>query len=190
MGSEMCIRDRGHTEPGAGLAGASKLLMILRSARSSPNAQLRALNPHVGERMHGYLGYTLPTQTSRWCTLCSPATGGVSSFGYAGTIAHAMLAAHPDGARTDVISTMLLPVMYRRHAFQWRSVPHPFAQRRLPGSDGSSAILRSPAAGALHALVANHAVQGRVLFPAAGYLEAARAAVGTGATLRLSLIHI
>ena len=37
----------------------------------------------------------------------------------------------------------------------------------------------SPAVGALHTLVANHAVRGRVIFPAAGYLEVARAAGAT-----------
>ena len=42
------------------------------------------------------------------------------------------------------------------------------------GSEGDS--FRSPAAGALLAVVADHIVQGRVVFPGAGYLEMARAA--------------
>ena len=42
-------------------------------------------------------------------------------------------------------------------------------------SDGCS-VYRSPAAGALHKLVAQHIVNGRVVFPGAGYLEMARAA--------------
>ena len=37
----------GHTEPGAGLAGALKLLMQLGDDVMSPNAQLCSLNPHV-----------------------------------------------------------------------------------------------------------------------------------------------
>jgi hypothetical protein len=37
--------------------------------------------------------------------------------------------------------------------------------------------------GALHALVANHVVQGRVIFPGAGYLEMARATAATQAVL-------
>ena len=45
-------------------------------------------------------------------------------------------------------------------------------------SDGAI-IYRSPAAGALGALVQDHVIQERVIFPAVGYLEMARAAVGT-----------
>ena len=46
-------------------------------------------------------------------------------------------------------------------------------------TDVSGVVFRSPAAGALHALVADHVVQGRVIFPGAGYLEVARAAGAT-----------
>ena len=58
---------------------------------------------------------------------------------------------------------------------------HPFAQLRLPPS---GSVFRSPVAGALHSLVADHVVQGRVIFPGAGYLEMARAATGTASALR------
>jgi len=62
-----------------------------------------------------------------------------------------------------------------RRAFAWRESAHPFAQRLVPSPDGAS-LFRSPAAGALHALVADHVVRARVIFPGAGYLELARAA--------------
>ena len=62
-------------------------------------------------------------------------------------------------------------------------------QRRLPSSDGAT-LFRSPAAGALHALVADHIVQGRVLFPGAGYLEMARAAVASGGGGALLLLLV
>jgi hypothetical protein len=48
-------------------------------------------------------------------------------------------------------------------------------QRLVPSSD-VNIVFRSPTAGVLHALVADHVVQGRVIFPGAGYLEVARAA--------------
>ena len=48
-------------------------------------------------------------------------------------------------------------------------------QLELAVSDGSKRF-RSTIAGAIHALVAEHVVQGRVIFPGAGYLEMARAA--------------
>ena len=65
-------------------------------------------------------------------------------------------------------------LVYRRHVFAWRSQPHPFAQRLMPSSDSTS-VFHSPAAGGLLPLVADHVVQGRVIFPGAGYLEMARA---------------
>ena len=41
--------------PGAGLAGALKLFMQLRDGAMAPNAQLRALNPHVVGALRGVL---------------------------------------------------------------------------------------------------------------------------------------
>ena len=56
-------------------------------------------------------------------------------------------------------------LVYQRRSFAWRDPTHPFAQRRLPASgDGTTAVLRSPAAGALHALVA-HLVVGHHAHP-------------------------
>jgi hypothetical protein len=83
-----------------------------------------------------------------------------------------------DGAPAAFVESPI----YRRHAFPWRDPPHPFVQRLVPSSDdGSGIVFRSPTAtGALHGLVADHVVQGRVIFPGMGYFEAAHAA-GTAA---------
>ena len=78
----------GHTEPGAGMAGALKLLMQLRDAGMSLNAQLRALNPHVRASLRGHSTCVLPTRIVMLRVNESELAGGVSSFGYAGTIAH------------------------------------------------------------------------------------------------------
>merc|ERR1712091_88403 len=37
----------GHAEPAAGMTGLLKLALGLSASRAAPNAQLRALNPHV-----------------------------------------------------------------------------------------------------------------------------------------------
>jgi acyl transferase domain-containing protein len=100
--------------------------------------------------------------------------GGFSCFGYSGTIAHAAL----QHAGVDGAAPVLPQLVYRRRSFPWRDPPHPFVQRAIPSSDGA-VVFRSPTAGALHAIVANHVVQGRVVFPGAGYLEVARAAGAT-----------
>ena len=99
--------------------------------------------------------------------------GGVSSFGYSGTIAHAVVR-HAAGMPPALVA----PLVYRRHDFPWRDLPHPFVQRPFPSSD-STTVFHSPAA-AIVLLVSHHVVQSRVVFPGAGYLEVARAA-GAGA---------
>ena len=63
---------------------------------------------------------------------------------------------------------------YTRRAFLWHEPPHPLAHHRVPTSDGSTRF--QSLATDLLALVSEHAVQGRVLLPGAGFLEMARAA--------------
>ena len=157
----------------------------VRGASVLSSSQLRALNPLVRERLgRASSPFVLPAQE---VAVCGP-VGGVSSFGYSGTIAHAVLRR---GAGEAWMLPPAVPVIYRRHAFPWREasafpwlhLPHPCVQHRLSVS-GSSDYFRSSAAGCLLALVADHIVQGRVIFPGAGYLEVARAALTTGVALR------
>ena len=78
------------------------------------NAQLRVLNPLLGLTS----GCVLPTQLMVVRT-SSGTCDGVSSFGYAGTIAHAVLRyKDTTQARPRVQSSLL--VAYRRHTFAWR----------------------------------------------------------------------
>ena len=78
----------GHAEPAAGMTGLLRLALALGRAAAAPNAQLRVVNPHVGDALRG-VACALPTQLA---TLSVGAeAGGVSSFGYSGTIAHAVL---------------------------------------------------------------------------------------------------
>ena len=61
---------------------------------------------------------------------------------------------------------------------------HPLLQLRLRSLAPAAALFRAPVTGPLHALVAEHIVRGRVVFPGAAYLEMARAASGKHALAR------
>ena len=64
--------------------------------------------------------------------------GGVSSFGYAGTIGHAMLR-HVKPTATITEAPRVRSSLHRR-AFTWHEAANPFAQRPLPSSDGHDRV--------------------------------------------------
>ena len=171
----------GHAEPAAGATGLLRLVVQLQESRVAPNAQLAVLNPHVGSALSG-LACALPLQLAATADL---STGGVGSFGYSGTIVHMVV-------RVDrsLPQPLVAAASSRRpHVFPWREPLHPLLQVIMPTS-GVSAVFRSPAAGALFAMVAEHVVEGRVIFPAAGYLEAARALCGSSASALQSVFFL
>lgn len=97
--------------------------------------------------------------------------GSVSSFGYSGTIAHVVIG--HSNVISDVCRPLPVQLFLRRRAFPWRDPTHPFVQRTIAATDAFAYCSR--AIPPLLALVANHVVQGRIVFPGAGYLELARA---------------
>ncbi|KAL1508225.1 hypothetical protein AB1Y20_004342 [Prymnesium parvum] len=102
-----------HGEAAAGATGLLQLSVALRRRLAAPNAQLRALNPHVSApRRRAALA--LPAHPAR---LHAPpsAGGGVSSFGYSGTIAHCVLSC--EGAAPAAPPRALA---YCRRCFSWR----------------------------------------------------------------------
>ena len=104
----------GHAEPGAGFSGLVKLAIGLARGDAAPNAQLRALNPNLGSKLRG-VTCTLPIQLGRLASDAS--TGGVSSFAYSGTIAHAALRR---GEGDDMLADSVAPLVYRLRSFPWQ----------------------------------------------------------------------
>ena len=81
----------GHAEPAAGMTGLVKLALGLRASEAAPNAQLQRLNPHLGGALRGIVGSAFPIQAGGLPANEEAMAGGVSSFGYSGTICHAVL---------------------------------------------------------------------------------------------------
>ncbi|KOO53619.1 type i fatty acid, partial [Chrysochromulina tobinii] len=170
----------GHSEAASGQVGLLKVQQLIGQRASMGNAHLRVLNPLVGQRFGASAAcFVLPLERGRSLT---EGVAGVSSFGFSGTIAHALMQRAEDGS-SGAASGLMQPVpqlAFRRSAFTWRESAHPFIQQRIASSQ-EGVLFRSPLVGAVHALVADHVVQGRVIFPGAGYLELARAASGSSA---------
>ncbi|KAL3928955.1 MAG: hypothetical protein SGPRY_002169 [Prymnesium sp.] len=106
----------GHTEPGAGLSGACKLMVQLLRGTCAPNAQLRKMNPHVRSALGKAVGVLPVAPVS-----VAGRTGGVSSFGYAGTIAHAVYSLVP-GEGEESAETRPRPAL-KRSSFPWGGLP-------------------------------------------------------------------
>ena len=157
----------GHSEAPSGQAGLLRVREALNGLVCAGNAQLRALNPLVRDRMHG-CSLMLPVHS----TGLKLPRSGVSSFGFTGTISHHILSPH--GVRRAA-PTKLCAHAYSRSSFRWLVQSHPFAQRYSPSLDNTTAIARCPAPHLLH-VVNEHVVQSRIIFPGVGYLEMARAA--------------
>ena len=167
----------GHTEPAAGLAGALKLLTQLRAQRVTPNAQLRALNAHVGNALRRVSMCILPGQPALNVADQDLAVGAVSSFGYSGTIAHLVTGL---ASGTPWSHDALLAKQWEHRALPWLASSHPLIGRvsntllATPALE-SERLFCSPDMSTLFSLVVGHVFRGRVLLPAAAYLELARA---------------
>ena len=120
----------GHAEAAAGLAGLLHLFLGLVWSTTWPNTQLHVLNPFVKGAVTGS-GCALPTQAGA-LPGGGDRPGGVSSFGYSGTIVHVLLRA--EAGRLVVA----LPIrVHRRRAFPWCGASHLSAQPRLSSSEAT-----------------------------------------------------
>ena len=157
----------GHAETAAGMTGMLKLALGLRMDEAVANAQLRALNPHVGNVLCGAA-----------CALVLQLTGlepgaregGVSSFGYSGTIAHAIV-----NSKSQTKPERVGLLVWQRRNFAWREVTHPLAQCQAPFSDQADSFMVVSRCRWL-AILGDHCIAGRIVTPAAGQIEMVHAA--------------
>src|SRR5262249_51325968 len=82
----------GHLEAAAGIAGLIKVALALQHGEIPPHLHLQELNPHI--QLNGTL-FSIPTVRETWPAGATPRVAGVSSFGFGGTNAHAILQEAP-----------------------------------------------------------------------------------------------
>ncbi|MFG2605992.1 beta-ketoacyl synthase N-terminal-like domain-containing protein [Streptomyces sp. NPDC048514] len=87
----------GHLEAAAGVAGLIKLVLCLQHGRIPPNLHLNTLNPKI--RLAD-IPATVPQVCEEWEADTGVRTAAISSYGFSGTNAHAVLAEAPRPART------------------------------------------------------------------------------------------
>jgi polyketide synthase 12/epothilone polyketide synthase D len=84
----------GHVEPASGVAGLAKLALALHHRTIPPNVHFHELNPRIP---FGQWHIHVPTRAMPWRPLPGEELlfGGVNSFGFGGTNAHAVLSSVP-----------------------------------------------------------------------------------------------
>lgn len=132
----------GHLEAAAGVAGLIKVVMSLRHRQIPPHLHLERLNPSIaldGTRLR------VPTRLEPWHSDAETRYAGVSSFGFSGTNAHAILQEAPRPAGdahddADADRTHLLPLS-ARSASALKATAYAY-RGLLAGGNGSSGFLR------------------------------------------------
>ncbi len=82
----------GHLEAAAGVAGLIKVILALRHGTIPPHLHLRDPNLHIP---WSELPVAVPTVMTPWPASAGPRVAGISSFGFSGTNAHAVLEQAP-----------------------------------------------------------------------------------------------
>lgn len=92
----------GHLEPGAGAAGLIKAVLALQHEQVPPNSELKVLNPRIKSKIEDIsVHFPMGLESLRLHTHDESLKAGVSSFGYAGTIAHTLIAQPPREMERD-----------------------------------------------------------------------------------------
>ena len=82
----------GHTEAAAGIAGLMKVILALQHREIPPSLHVEELNPHIA---WADLPVVVPRAVTTWNPIAGRRIAGVSSFGFSGTNAHAVIEEAP-----------------------------------------------------------------------------------------------
>jgi acyl transferase domain-containing protein/NADPH:quinone reductase-like Zn-dependent oxidoreductase/NADP-dependent 3-hydroxy acid dehydrogenase YdfG len=83
----------GHLEAASGIAGLLKVVLMLRHRQIPPHLHLKQPSPHIAWDKYPFV---IPTQLTNWEPINGKRIAGVSSFGFTGSNAHAILEEAPE----------------------------------------------------------------------------------------------
>jgi len=171
----------GHTESTAGVANVIEVIGLLKLGETALNVQLRTLNPQVrqvrAEVLHPSVD-TNPMYRGR------TQTGGASSFGWSGIIAHGVFQ-HERSTETSSEACDLASVsLYRNFSHLVRPSDDRASRLKwlaaVPGLEQSisddDVIFLGAFTPATEAFLSHHVVGGSILLPAVGFIGMAFAA--------------
>ncbi|MGF2011225.1 type I polyketide synthase, partial [Nostoc sp. DedVER01b] len=95
----------GHLESAAGVAGLMKIVLALQHQQIPPHLHLNQPNPLIP---WSELPLTIPTTLTPWQTNGETRIAGVSSFGFSGTNAHAILEEAPNNSKFKIQNSKLI----------------------------------------------------------------------------------
>ena len=177
----------GHSEPAAGLVGLLAIAAELTHSSAPGLLHLTSLNPYVSSVLNAAGGssrgggggclVSMSRQTQGAGVVSrAQVHGGVSSFAFQGTNAHAVVSTFPgDSIRRSSQHQRDGAPLARQKQRHW-VLPKPHSLLTLAASHKQAVIMQCQLADPQLAFLSDHHVMGRALFPAAAMLEVAAAA--------------
>jgi len=180
----------GHSEPAAGLVGLLTIAAELTHSTAPGLLHLTSLNPYVSSVLNAAASSSRSTGSGGGGGLVSMSRqthgaplvsgmqmhGGVSSFAFQGTNAHAVVSTTSGdanhGSSLSAGIALHFPMQKQRH---W-VLPKPHSLLVFASSQRDTVIMQCQLADPNLAFLMDHHVMGRPLFPAAAMLEVAAAA--------------
>jgi acyl transferase domain-containing protein len=160
----------GHLEAGAGIANLIAAVLAIHHREAPGIVNLERLNPYMNLEGFAVLFPKEPTRLEG--SEDGRLLAGLSSFGFGGTNAHAILEGSSGYSMSELASTKGL---FEREAFPWRTPSHPMIQLRVgedkSGKDAMGYGCRM--GGRLGRLLEDHVVKGQVVVPGAAIVELA-----------------
>ncbi|OEH78593.1 pksn polyketide synthase for alternapyrone biosynthesis related protein [Cyclospora cayetanensis] len=159
----------GHLEGAAGIAALIKLMLCLRHREIPPNLHFEKLNSYIELED---MPVVFP-KSSMGLTGSTKLLGAVSSFGFGGANAHAVLEEY---VQPETPARRRDPIVWNRKKFSQRETLHPHVARVQKG-DAGDFVYEGEVRKEHFEIMAQHMLHERPVMPGALYLETVAAAV-------------